>query len=56
MALDIPAAEAKSRIETFLARDPYSEFSRIHIVRGPRDIDETRTPEFVAAFLWSQFD
>jgi len=56
MALDMPASEAKARIEAFLARDPYSEFSRIHIVRGPLDIDETRTPEFVAAFLRSQFD
>jgi 8-oxo-dGTP pyrophosphatase MutT (NUDIX family) len=56
IALGIPADEAKARIDAFLARDLYSEFSRIHIVRGPQDIDETRTPEFVAAFLRSQFD
>ena len=55
MALDAPAEEAKARIDAFLARDPYAEFSRIHIVRNPRDIDDKRTPGFVAAFLRSAF-
>lgn len=51
MTLPVPAAEAKARIDAFLARDPHAEFSRMHVVRSPRDIDEARTPVFVAQFL-----
>ena len=51
MTLAATAAEAKARIEAYLARDPHAEFSRMHIVRGPRDIDDTRVPTFVAAYL-----
>ena len=39
MTLAATAAEAKARIEAYLARDPHAEFSRMHIIRGPRDID-----------------
>jgi 8-oxo-dGTP pyrophosphatase MutT (NUDIX family) len=55
MTLPVAADEAKSRIEAFLALDPHSEFSRMHVVRGPGDIDEKRTPAFVAAYLRSTF-
>jgi 8-oxo-dGTP pyrophosphatase MutT (NUDIX family) len=51
MTLTVPAMRAKARIDDFLARDPHAEFSRMHIVRSPRDIDETRVPIFVAAYL-----
>jgi 8-oxo-dGTP pyrophosphatase MutT (NUDIX family) len=55
MTLPVAADEAKERIEAFLALDPHSEFSRVHIVRGPDDIDEERTPAFVATYLRSAF-
>jgi 8-oxo-dGTP pyrophosphatase MutT (NUDIX family) len=55
MTLAAPAAEAKAEIEAYLARDPHAEFSRIHVVRGPRDIDGGRVPIFVAAYLRAQF-
>ncbi len=55
MTLSIPADEASARIEAFLARDPRSEFRRIHVVRSPADIDEARTPSFVAAYLRSAY-
>jgi 8-oxo-dGTP pyrophosphatase MutT (NUDIX family) len=55
MTLPVAAHEAKARIDAFLALDPHSEFSRMHIVRGPDDIDEERTPPFVAAYLRSTF-
>jgi len=32
-----------------------AEFSRMHIIRGPRDIDGGRVPVFVAAYLRDQF-
>jgi 8-oxo-dGTP pyrophosphatase MutT (NUDIX family) len=55
MTLTVPAARAKARIDAFLARDPHAEFSRMHIVRGPRDIDEAQVPIFVAAYLRDAF-
>jgi 8-oxo-dGTP pyrophosphatase MutT (NUDIX family) len=56
MTLAATAAEVKARIEAYLARDPHAEFSRIHIIRGPRDIDASRVPAFVAAYLRNAFD
>jgi 8-oxo-dGTP pyrophosphatase MutT (NUDIX family) len=56
MTLSVPAARAKARIDAYLARDPHAEFSRIHVVRGLRDIDESRVPLFVAAYLRDAFD
>ena len=55
MTLAVPAARIKERIDSFLAEDPHSEFSRMHIVRSPGDIDETRVPIFVAAYLREAF-
>ncbi len=55
MTLAIPAARAKARIDAHLALDPHAEFTRMHIVRGPRDIDEQRVPVFVAAYLRDAF-
>jgi 8-oxo-dGTP pyrophosphatase MutT (NUDIX family) len=51
MTFPLPADRLKARIEAFLARDPLAEFSRMHIVRDPYDIDETRVPIFVADYL-----
>ena len=55
MTLPAPAAEAKARIEAVLAKDPHAEFSRIHIIRSPRDIDEARVPIFVTSYLRDAF-
>ena len=55
MSLAVPADEAKARIEAFLRRDPRAELSRMHIVRRAADIDEARTPAFVAAYLRAAF-
>jgi hypothetical protein len=46
-----PATQAKAQIDARLAQDPHAEFSRMHIVRGPYDIDEQRVPVSVAAYL-----
>jgi 8-oxo-dGTP pyrophosphatase MutT (NUDIX family) len=56
MTFPLPAARLKAQIEAFLARDPLAEFSRVHIVRDPEDIDETRVPIFVADYLRYAFD
>jgi 8-oxo-dGTP pyrophosphatase MutT (NUDIX family) len=55
MTLAVAADEAKASIDAFLRRDPGAELSRMHIVRGPEDIDEARTPAFVAAYLRAAF-
>jgi len=55
MTLAVPADEAKARVEAFLARDPLPEFTRMHVVRSAEDIDEARTPGFVAAYLRAAF-
>jgi 8-oxo-dGTP pyrophosphatase MutT (NUDIX family) len=55
MTLAVSAAKAKARIDDHLARDPHSEFSRMHVVHGSVDIDEARVPELVAAFLKAGF-
>ena len=55
MTLDVSAAMMKERIDAYLAHDPYAELSRMHIVRSPRDIDESRVPTFVAAYLREAF-
>jgi hypothetical protein len=55
MTLPAPAAGVKARIEAYLAEDPHAEFSRIHVIRGPGDIDETSVPTFVAAYLHNAF-
>ena len=51
MTLAAPAEDAKARIDAFLARDPDSELSRMHIVRRLADIDRERTPDFLVAYL-----
>jgi 8-oxo-dGTP pyrophosphatase MutT (NUDIX family) len=55
MTLAVPAALAKARIDAHLAGDPHAELLRMHIVRSPRDIDESRVPLFVAAYLRDAF-
>ena len=55
MTLSSPAAAVKAEIEAYLASDPHAELSRMHIVRGPRDIDDERVPIFVAAYLRNAF-
>jgi 8-oxo-dGTP pyrophosphatase MutT (NUDIX family) len=56
MTFPLPAERLKTRIETFLARDPLAEFSGMHIVRKPADIDAERVPIFVADYLRYAFD
>ena len=51
MTFPLPAIRLKARIEAFLARDPLAEFARMHIVRDPDDIDESKVPSFVADYL-----
>ena len=53
--LPATAVEAKAEIEAFLARDPHSELTRMHIVRRMGDLDPDRTPDFVAAYLEQAF-
>ena len=55
VTIPLAADEAKARIDAFLARDPNSELTRMHIVRRPDDIDRARTPEFVIAYLEAAF-
>ncbi len=55
MTFPAPAATLKARIDAYLARDPHAEFLRMHVIPGPRDIDETRVPIFVAAYLRNAF-
>lgn len=55
MTLAIPADQAKARVDAFLARDPLPEFTRMHVMRSADDIDEARTPAFVAAYLRAAF-
>ncbi len=55
MTLAVSATALKTRIDAYLASDPHAELSRMHLVRGPRDIDETRVPIFVAAYLRNVF-
>jgi hypothetical protein len=51
ITLAIPAAPAKERIDAHLAIDPHAEFSRMHIARSARDIEESQVPVFVAEYL-----
>jgi 8-oxo-dGTP pyrophosphatase MutT (NUDIX family) len=51
MRLAQPAAAIKARVEAFLAADPEAELSGIRIVRGPADVDRTRTPGFIVDYL-----
>lgn len=51
MRLSAPAEAIKARIDAFLADDPDAELARVHIVRGPEDINQTRSPPFVVDFL-----
>ncbi len=51
MTLSLSAEKAKARIEAFLALDPHSELTRMHVVRRAADIDEARTPPHVSAYL-----
>ena len=55
ITLPLPASRIKARIEAYLAQDPHAEFSRMHVIRGPHDIDESRVPVFVAAYLRHAF-
>ena len=55
ITLQVDADAAKVGIDAFLALDPHAEFSRMHIVRNPADIDDERMPEAVAAYLRSAF-
>ena len=51
MRLAEPAEAVKARVDAFLAADPEAELAATHVVRRAEDIDERRTPPFVADFL-----
>jgi 8-oxo-dGTP pyrophosphatase MutT (NUDIX family) len=51
MRLAAPAEAIKARVDAFLADDPDAELARMHIVRGPQDIDQRRSPRFIVDFL-----
>ena len=51
MRLAMTAAAASARVAAFLARDPEPELARMHIVRGPADIQPARMPLFIREFL-----
>ncbi len=51
MRLAVPAAEAKARIEDFLARDPNAELAAVHIVSSIDDVVPARTIDCVRDFL-----
>ena len=55
MTLVAAAEEARTRIDAFLARDSHAELARMHVVRSVGDIDESRTPAFVTAYLSAAF-
>jgi 8-oxo-dGTP pyrophosphatase MutT (NUDIX family) len=46
----VPADELRSRILRHLANEPRPEFCKIHIVRGPIDL-QPQMPDYVTAFL-----
>lgn len=55
MTLAVPAERARARVQAFLARDLLAEFTRMQVIRSAEDIDEARTPIFVAAYLRAAF-
>ena len=55
MTLRVAAEAARAQIDSYLARDPDSELTRMHIVRRADDIDRVRTPDVVIAYLEAAF-
>ena len=55
MTLPVPAEEAKAWIHAFLAREPLAELTCMHVVRGAKDIEQKRTPAYIAAYLRAAF-
>jgi len=53
--LSLTAEQALARGAEFLARDNDPEFTRLHAVFGPQDIDPARTPDFIQTFLRESF-
>ena len=51
LRLPMDAQSAKRRIEANLAREETPEFSRIHIVRAPKDAHGLTMPSFMQPFL-----
>ena len=51
MTLPLPRRPAQGADRSLSGADPHAEFSRMHIMRDPDDIDETRVPIFVADYL-----
>jgi 8-oxo-dGTP pyrophosphatase MutT (NUDIX family) len=51
MRLAMSAQDAKARIEAFLASEDKPELARVHIARGPDDLDPARALPFVKVFL-----
>jgi hypothetical protein len=51
LCLPMDAQSAKRRIEANLAREETPEFSRIHIVRAPKDAHGLTMPSFMQPFM-----
>lgn len=47
----LPAEDLRARIEAFLAEDAEPELARMHIVRGPRDLDDSRIAPETRAYI-----
>ena len=55
MRLALDAETAVARIHAALDAQQDRELERIHVVRGPGDLDAARTPPFLIAFLRREF-
>ncbi len=53
--IDAPAAEAAREINARIARQREPELSGVRVVRGPRDFDPQRMPDFIIAYLRRMF-
>lgn len=49
--LELTAAQAIAQAENFIASDPDAELSRLVAAFSPEDLDASRTPDFILAFL-----
>jgi 8-oxo-dGTP pyrophosphatase MutT (NUDIX family) len=55
VTIDMDAREAKALMESNIAAQEDPELAGIHVVRGERDVDEQRMPDFMCAYLRREF-
>jgi hypothetical protein len=53
--IDAPAEEARREIEARIARQRDAELAGMYVARDAHDIDRTRMPEFIVAYLEHMF-